>query len=105
MTRRQLAAAGSLRSAAATVGGAGAVVIAVAASPLMPIGPARLAEPSPGMSVNGPVLAIGFAVIVVVLLARVAVTAWRQASARLRRRGDAARGTARQAPPRAVADR
>jgi hypothetical protein len=83
MTRRQLAAAGLLEVAAATAaGGAGAVVIAISASPLMPIGPARLAEPSPGMSVNGPVLAIGFAVIVAALLARVAVTAWRQASAR-----------------------
>jgi hypothetical protein len=83
MTRRQLAAAGLLEvTAAAAAGGAAAVVIAIAASPLTPIGPARLAEPSPGVSVDGPVLAIGFAVIVVALLARVAVTAWRQASAR-----------------------
>ena len=34
------------------------------------------------MSVNGPVLALGFAGIVVLLLGRVAVTAWRQASVR-----------------------
>jgi ABC-type antimicrobial peptide transport system permease subunit len=83
MTRRQLLASGLLEvTAAAVAGGGGAVLIAIAASPLMPIGPARLAEPSPGVSVNGPVLATGFAAIVVLLVARVAVTAWRQASVR-----------------------
>ena len=62
MTRRQLLAAGLLEVAAGTVSGAAlAVVVAIAASPLTPIGPARLAEPSPGVSVNGPVLALGFA--------------------------------------------
>ena len=83
MTRRQLLAVGLLEVAAVTAAGAGlAVVVAIAASPLTPIGPARLAEPSPGVSVNGPVLALGFAGIVVLLLGRVAVTAWRQASVR-----------------------
>ena len=83
MTRRQLLAAGLLEVAAGTVSGAAlAVVVAIAASPLTPIGPARLAEPSPGVSVNGLVLALGFAGIVVLLLGRVAVTAWRQASVR-----------------------
>jgi FtsX-like permease family len=83
MTRRQLLATGLLEVAAAAVAGSGAaVLIAIAASPLMPIGPARLAEPSPGVSVNGPVLAAGFAAIVVLLVARVALTAWRQASVR-----------------------
>jgi hypothetical protein len=83
MTRRQLFAAGLIEITAATAaGGAAAVVIAIAASPLMPIGPARLAEPDPGVSVNGPVLAAGFAAVLVLLLARVAPAAWRQASAR-----------------------
>jgi ABC-type lipoprotein release transport system permease subunit len=83
MTRRQLLAAGLAEVAAAvTVGAALAVVIAVAASPLTPIGPARLAEPSPGIAVNRPVLGIGFAAILVLLLARVTVTAWKQASVR-----------------------
>lgn len=83
MTRRQLFAVGLLEVAAAAAAGAAAsVVIAVAASPLTPIGPARLAEPSPGVSADGSVLAAGFAIIVALLLARVAVTAWRQASAR-----------------------
>ncbi|HEX4399170.1 MAG TPA: ABC transporter permease [Trebonia sp.] len=83
MTRRQLFAASMAATAAATVTGAvGAVAIAVAASPLTPIGPARLAEPHPGVSVNAGVLAAGAAAIVVLLAARVAVTAWRQAGAR-----------------------
>jgi FtsX-like permease family len=83
MTRRQLLAAGLTEvGVAVTVGAVLAVGAAVAASPLTPIGPARLAEPDPGVSVNGPALGIGFAAIVVLLLARVAVTAWRQASVR-----------------------
>ena len=83
MTRRQLLAAGLAEVAAAvTVGAVLAVGVAVAASPLTPIGPARLAEPDPGIAMNGLVLGAGFAAIIVLLLARVAVTAWRQASAR-----------------------
>jgi len=83
MTRRQLFAAGMTETAAATVAGAlGAVATAIAASPLTPIGPARLAEPDPGVSVNAGVLAAGAAAIVVLLAGRVAVTAWRQAAAR-----------------------
>jgi FtsX-like permease family len=83
MTRRQLLAAGLAEvTVAVTAGAVLAVVIAVAASPLTPIGPARLAEPDPGFAVNGAVLGIGFAAIIVLLLARVAVTAWRQASVR-----------------------
>ena len=105
MTRRQLIAVGLVEvTAAAVAGGAAAVIIAIAASPLTPIGPARLAEPSPGVSVDGPVLAVGFAVTVVLLLARVTVTAWRQAAARQAGAGgdaDAARlaGGASPAPP------
>ena len=83
MTRRQLFAASMAETAAATVAGAlAAVAIAIAVSPLTPIGPARLAEPNPGVSVNAGVLAAGAAAIVVLLAARVAVTAWRLAGAR-----------------------
>jgi ABC-type antimicrobial peptide transport system permease subunit len=83
MTRRQLFAASMAETAAATVAGAlGAVAIAIAASPLTPIGPARLAEPHPGVSVNAGVLVAGAAAIVVLLAARAAVTAWRLAGAR-----------------------
>jgi putative ABC transport system permease protein len=83
MTRTQLLAAGLAEvGVAAAAGAAVACAVAVAASPLMPIGPARLAEPDPGVSVNGVVLGAGFAAIVVLLLVRVAWPAWRQASAR-----------------------
>jgi ABC-type antimicrobial peptide transport system permease subunit len=83
LTRRQLFAASMAEAAAAAVAGAiVAVAIAIAVSPLTPIGPARLAEPHPGVSVNAGVLAAGAAAIVVLLAARVALTAWRQAGAR-----------------------
>jgi hypothetical protein len=83
MTRSQLFTASMAEMVTDTVAGAtGAVAIAIAASPLTPIGPARLAEPHPGVSVNAGVLAAGAAAIVALLAARVVVTAWRQAGAR-----------------------
>ena len=68
-------------AAVAAVGGVLAVVGAVLASPIMPLGPARVAEPNPGMEVDGAVLGIGFVCIVVVLTAVVALSAWRLSSA------------------------
>jgi hypothetical protein len=63
MTRTQLAAGSLAPLAVATAAGAAiAVVSAVAASPLMPIGPARTAEPHAGVDADLAVLAIGFAV-------------------------------------------
>jgi MacB-like periplasmic core domain/FtsX-like permease family len=83
LTRRQLAAVGLTEvGAAAAAGAVLACAAAVAASPLMPIGPARLAEPDPGVSVDVPVLAFGFIGIVALLLARVGWPAWRLASTR-----------------------
>ena len=83
MTRGQLMAAGLLKVAvAAAIGAVAAAGVAVAASPLMPIGAARLAEPAPGVSADPAVLAAGAAAIVVLLVARVAWQAWRLASAR-----------------------
>ena len=67
----------------AVVTGAGAVLavgIAVAASPLMPIGPARLAEPSPGVEINLAILGAGFAAIAVVPLLVVVPAALRAAA-------------------------
>ena len=49
----------------------------------MPIGPARLAELHPGVSVDATVLAAGFAAIVMLLVARATWTAWRESSVRL----------------------
>lgn len=64
MSRSRLAALSLARVLLVT--GAGAVVavgVAVAASPLMPIGPARFAEPSPGIDINLPILGAGFVII------------------------------------------
>ena len=55
MTRGSLLALSAARLALVTVAGAIlAVAIAVAASPLMPIGAARLAEPEPGVGPTWP---------------------------------------------------
>lgn len=81
MTRARLVALSLARVAAVTLAGAAiAVAVAIAASPLMPIGPARLAEPSPGVEVNMAILAAGFAGIALLPLAMVTPTAWRAAT-------------------------
>ena len=91
MTRGQLLAAALVEvGAAAAAGAAVACGVAIAASPLMPIGPARLAEPDPGLNVNVPVLAAGFAATVILLVAGAAWPAWRLASARHSAERDAA---------------
>ena len=83
LTRWQLLAAGLLEVAVAVLAGALlAAAVAAAASPLMPIGPARLAELHPGVSVDLSVLLPGFAAIVLLLLVTVGWTAWREASMR-----------------------
>jgi hypothetical protein len=69
--RRRLILLGTIRNmAVALVGAAGAVVVAFALSPLTPVGEARLAEPSNGLSFDPPVLLLGAlgAVIVVLVL-------------------------------------
>ena len=84
MTRAQLTAAGLVEvGTAGATGAVAAVAVAVATSPLMPIGLASLAEPDPGISVAGTVLATGAVAIVVLLLVWAAWPAWRLASARI----------------------
>ncbi|MDP9073943.1 MAG: hypothetical protein M3N98_07180 [Actinomycetota bacterium] len=61
------------------VGASLAVVFATALSPLMPIGPARLAEPHPGVAVNWAILGLGALSIVVIFVLRLAPTLWRLA--------------------------
>jgi hypothetical protein len=64
MSRSRLVALSLARVAIVTImGGAVAVGIAIAASPLMPIGPGRSAEPSPGVEVNLAILGAGFVLI------------------------------------------
>lgn len=64
----------------AGVGAALAVLISVAASPFMPIGPARLAEPHPGFAANWAIIGLGAVAIVALLLIREAWPAWRLAT-------------------------
>jgi hypothetical protein len=95
MTSGQLMAAGLIEIG--TAASAGAVVAAGAAvttSPLMPIGPARLAEPDPGLSADAMVLAAGVAATVVLLVALAAWPTLRLAAAGARR------GDRSAAPPR-----
>jgi ABC-type antimicrobial peptide transport system permease subunit len=78
MTRGSLLALAVARLALVTVAGAAiAVAISIAASPLMPIGSARLAEPDPGVEVNVALLGAGFAVIALLPLAVLTPAAWR----------------------------
>ena len=81
-TRGSLVALSLARLAVVTLaGGVIAAAIAIAASPLMPIGPARLAEPHPGVEVNLAILGAGFAAIALLPLALLAGAAWRAARA------------------------
>jgi hypothetical protein len=76
-TRRQFVLATVTPAAVVSlVGGLLAAVIAVLASPLTPVGPARVAEPDPGMAANVAILAIGTTLFVALLSAQVAAAAW-----------------------------
>ncbi len=82
MTRGQLVSLHLSQAAGVgLLGGAVAAVVAVAASPFMPIGPARLAEPHPGLTVDATVLGVGVVATVVLLVAWTALPGWRAASA------------------------
>jgi hypothetical protein len=76
-TRAELLLAATTPTAlVALAGGLIAVAAAVLASPLGPVGPARLAEPHPGVAVNVALLGIGLGLILVLVLAQVIVSAW-----------------------------
>jgi hypothetical protein len=81
MGRSALAVLSLARVAIVTTAGAAvAVAVAVAASPLMPIGPARFAEPSPGAEVNLAILGAGFTLIAIAPLLAVTPAAVRAAA-------------------------
>ncbi|MGH8986853.1 MAG: FtsX-like permease family protein [Acidimicrobiia bacterium] len=74
-----------------------AVLVAIAASPLMPIGPARQAEPNRGVAVDAVVVSAGGVALVAIVVLLGVVPAWRLV--RDRAAGDrAARGGARPSP-------
>ena len=69
LTRSQRRAISAPRACVVAVGGAlVAVVAALTASGLFPIGVARIAEPDPGVRVDWPVLTLGFVAVVTVVL-------------------------------------
>ena len=113
MTRSQLWAMTALRMGlVGLAGAAGAVVIAALASPLMPFGLARLAEPAPGFTIDTLVLGLGLAVIPLLTLGLAGIPAWRLTALRRARHEDsrsarvgALAGAAARAglPPSAVA--
>jgi Na+-transporting methylmalonyl-CoA/oxaloacetate decarboxylase gamma subunit len=81
MSRRDLVVFSLLRVGIVTFFGAlVAVAVSIAASPLMPIGPARLAEPNPAIEVNLAILGVGFVIWFIVLLLLVIPVTWRAAS-------------------------
>jgi ABC-type antimicrobial peptide transport system permease subunit len=91
MTRGELAAVSIARVGAVTVaGGCLAVTVAIAGSLLMPIGAARLAEPTPGIDINLATLAAGFAVIVLAPLVVVVPAVWTAAAGLRETPGDPA---------------
>jgi len=81
LSRGQLFVIGLVEVAVtALLGALIAVVIAIAASPTMPIGPARIAEPHPGIAFDWPVLGLGFAALALLFLAIGVWPAWRFAA-------------------------
>src|SRR4029079_9563836 len=80
ITTRERVALASLRGATVGLGAAAvAVVLAIAASPLMPIGLARSIEPARGISVDGSALAVGALLTFLFVVAVTGVTARRLA--------------------------
>lgn len=80
MTRRQLVASAIGRALVLGIAAAlAATILAVATSPLFPIGLARLAEPRPGIDVDGTVLALGFCATLAGVVACSVWPAWRSA--------------------------
>ena len=68
------------------VGTALAVVLAIAASPIMPAGPVSAVEAAPGIDIDATVLAVGAALILIVLTAAIVIAAIAGAPQRVARR-------------------
>jgi hypothetical protein len=69
-------------TATAVAGVALGMVLAIAGSALMPVGPARQAEPNPGLSIDFVALGAGGAALLALVLAVAALSAWRLARER-----------------------
>jgi ABC-type lipoprotein release transport system permease subunit len=80
MSRAQLTGLGLLRASAAGIAAAAVTVaVAVALSPLTPIGLARIAEPDPGVAIDLPVLVLGVLGVLLLTPLCSAFAAWRAA--------------------------
>ncbi len=80
IARRALAVADGLLPLVAIVAGTAlGALLAIAASPLTPVGPVRRIEVSPGIDVDWPVVVVSMACVLVVLGASVAIDVWRGA--------------------------
>ncbi len=102
VSRRQLAALTMTTTLLIAVAGvAGGVALAVALSPLTPVGEARIAEPSPGFAFDALILLPGAVVAVIVVLA---LGVWPAARA-ARTRSDPGRGADAVLPRRGAAGR
>ena len=78
MTRRERFATGLVRTTVvAVLATLVAVVVAIALSPLWPIGLARVAEPSPGIEVNLAIVGVGILAVFLAIFVIGALTAWR----------------------------
>ena len=81
ISRHTLLAIGLLRAAIIGVAGAAAgALAALALSPALPVGLARVAEPYPGVHADGPVFGLGVVAAVLVTVAATAWPTWRAAS-------------------------
>lgn len=95
-TRPQRFAAAAMVTLPAIIGGPlVALVLSIAASPLMPIGTARQAEPHPGIDVNLAGLGLGCAAMAASLLLLGAWSAWHTTRARTSQNMAVERGAAR----------
>jgi hypothetical protein len=80
LSRRQRFTALIAPAALVTVTGAAvAVGVALLASPVMPTGLARRAEPDPGFAADWLVLGLGFVAVAILVSGRAAISAWRTA--------------------------
>ena len=109
VSRRALLAVGFGRAAViGAAGGACGALLAVLASPALPVGLAGVAEPYPGMHADGSVLGLGVAGTVLATMAAAAWPAWRaawggRARARAAVTGTAGTGTPGRGPRLAAA--
>ena len=80
---RQLMGLGLLRAAAiGVVGAIGSAALAVAVSPLTPVGEARAASPSHGFVVSGALFGVGALIVVVAVIVLAIVPSWHAAQSR-----------------------